>query len=296
MVQSQLRLPRYPERGQGVNAVTDDTSDDETFESFDSEHVGGPTGNGNAPPDGPRPPTDTGSNGDSDGDDGTDADRPGGRGDETAPDAERAAEGSTDTSTATAPTVSGDDGPTFGGDGPAFVEVQRYRQRWLWAMILGISALAVATVAFRTPSLPVTAALVVVPLLGIPLTYRANLRTEVREDGVYLRLMPFHRSFREVPFEDVLEFEARSFNPGRDFGGIGIRRTPGGWAYIVSGGDGVTIEREGEPKITIGSRRPEDLERAIAGGIARNRGAINQEGQAPRWKAVADFTADDDAE
>jgi len=180
--------------------------------------------------------------------------------------------------------------PAAGSDSPwSFEEVQRFRQRWLWATIAVVSALAVATVLFRPTGPVVTALLLVLPAIGIPGTYLARLRTEVREDGLYVQLFPLHRSPRRVGFEDVTDQETVEFRAFRDYGGIGIRRTPDGWAYLVTGGGGVRVERgEGTPSVVVGSRRPDELERALAAGAARARTTVEGD-DGPRWRAVADF-------
>lgn len=176
----------------------------------------------------------------------------------------------------------------------SFEEVQRFRQPWLWGVVGLVSALAVVTVLVQRPGPVLSAILLALPVVGVAGTYLAELRTEVREDGLYVQLSPLHRSPRHVPFEEILDHETVEFGAFRDYGGIGIRRTPGEWAYVVTGGSGVRIERgDDDPDVVVGSKRPEDFERALAAGVARAKAAVGEDDQ-PRWKAVADFERDPD--
>lgn len=175
----------------------------------------------------------------------------------------------------------------------SFEEVQRFRQPWLWAVALGVSAFAVVTVVVQRPGPVLSALLLGLPAVGLPGTYLARLRTEAREDGLYITLWPLHRSPRRVAFADVTDHETIEIRPFRDYGGIGIRRTPGGWAYVVGAGGAVRLEREEAPSVVVGTERPEDLDRAVAAGVARAAAAVEGD-RRPKWEAVADFQGGDD--
>ncbi|PSQ15074.1 hypothetical protein BRD00_15045 [Halobacteriales archaeon QS_8_69_26] len=186
-----------------------------------------------------------------------------------------------------------DDGGPDGNPPWSFEEVQRFRQHWLWAFVGAVSVFAVVTVLVQRPGPVVSAVLLALPVVGVVGTYRAGLHTEVREDGLSLQLSPLQRSPRHVPFEDVLDHERVEFRAFRDYGGIGIRRTPGEWAYVVTSGTGVRIDRgDEEPNLMVGTKRPEALERALAAGVARSKAAVGGDDQ-PRWKAVANVDPGD---
>lgn len=188
----------------------------------------------------------------------------------------------------------GSHGPTdaagpnpFEGDGPAFQETQRLRQRWLWVAVLGVSLFSVVTWLFNPVGQLLTVILLGVPAVGILGTYAARLETGVHEDGVHVRFFPLHRKERVVAYDDVTGVDSREFDAFSDFGGIGIRRTRSTWAYIATSGHGVIIERAEQPDVLIGTEHPEELRRAVEAGLSLSRGV--EGGLDERWRAVANF-------
>jgi len=90
-----------------------------------------------------------------------------------------------------------------------------------------------------------------------------RLITEVREDGIYIRFVPFHRRSRKIPFKDLKEYQVRTYRPILDYGGWGIRCGLKGKAYTVSGNRGVQLELTSGERLLVGSQRPEELWQAI---------------------------------
>lgn len=127
------------------------------------------------------------------------------------------------------------------------------RQPWLWALlgVVGIVLLATGTVAGLVIVLPVVA-----------LFYVIRLTTEVREDGIYVRFAPFHRSFRRIPFADIERVERTTFG-ALTYGGLGIRWTPNTVAYMTKRGTGVKLHRANDKAIVIGSQDAETLAATI---------------------------------
>jgi len=135
-------------------------------------------------------------------------------------------------------------------------EVQRFRQRWLWALLGGIAL-------FMLVLKPVSwFGLVIVGAVAAFL-YSLRLETEVRADGIYLKMWPLHQSFRRIQWTEIDRYEPRQYNPLREFGGWGIRWVPGRVAYNVSGNQGVWIERTSNRSVLVGSQRVKDLTNAI---------------------------------
>jgi len=189
--------------------------------------------------------------------------------------------------------IGGDDGAGDGSpvaaDTPAmndadasgleFREVQRFRQWWLWLLLLPAALAPVGIFGYGMVQqlllgrpwgdrpMSDTALAVVGPLaavlgLGILGLFQAiKLTTEVRDDGLHIRFFPFRpRRFR---FDEIHSCDARTYRPLAEFGGWGMRRGRGGQACSVSGSSGVQLQFVNGSKLLIGSQRADDLARAI---------------------------------
>ncbi|MFQ5512642.1 MAG: DUF6141 family protein [Candidatus Krumholzibacteriia bacterium] len=100
-------------------------------------------------------------------------------------------------------------------------------------------------------------------LVLILIFYKGRLVTELRPDGIYVRFSPFHHRCKQFPLNELAEYEAVSYRPIRDFGGWGIRIGRGGWAYNVSGNQGVQLKLKNGKRVMIGSKNPRALVDAI---------------------------------
>ena len=157
----------------------------------------------------------------------------------------------------------------------SFREEQRFRQIWIWIIILGIAALmwysAFTQIIQRRPfgENPAPNSLLIIFWIlfgiGLPaLLLSARLITEVRMDGIYIRFFPFHLSYKKIAFQDLQSFEVRTYNALREYGGWGIRYGPQGKAYNVGGNRGVQLVLTDGKRILIGSQRPEELAEALS--------------------------------
>jgi hypothetical protein len=97
----------------------------------------------------------------------------------------------------------------------------------------------------------------------LALVWKARLIAEVRSDGLYVRFVPFHRSFLFYSLESLRSWEAVTYHPMLEYGGWGIRYGTAGKAYNVRGDRGVRLEFRDGKKVLIGSQRPEELARAL---------------------------------
>ncbi|MFC4987335.1 hypothetical protein [Saliphagus infecundisoli] len=139
---------------------------------------------------------------------------------------------------------------------PVYREVQQFRQRWLWALLSGTALLMLV---FGPVSWP---GLVIVGVVAA-FVYSLRLETEVRADGIYLKMWPLHRSFRRIAWSEIDQYEARTYRPLREFGGWGIRWASGKRAYNVSGTRGVWIQRTNASDVLVGSQHADDFVTAI---------------------------------
>lgn len=139
---------------------------------------------------------------------------------------------------------------------PLFREVQRFRQPWIWTLLGGIALLMLVLGPITWGELVVVGA-----IAGF--VYSLRLQTEVRADGIYLKMWPLHWSFRRIPWSEIEGYESEEYRPIREYGGWGIRWAPGKLAYNVSGNQGVLIERANGQTVLVGSQHPEEFVKAI---------------------------------
>jgi hypothetical protein len=167
--------------------------------------------------------------------------------------------------------------------GPIYHEVQRFRQVWIWVVVLAIAGLQWYAAAEQLlmqrpfgdnpmPDIPLGVFWFIFGI-GLPaLFFFCQLVTEVRDDGIYIRFSPFHRTFRRIAFKEVKQCEVRTYRPIREYGGWGIRYRCKGRAYNVSGARGVQIELLNGNRLLIGSQRAEELSRAIQAKVGEQEG------------------------
>lgn len=161
----------------------------------------------------------------------------------------------------------------------SFREIQQFRQRWLWLLLLGATLSVVMLFGYgmikqlvfgqswgSRPMSNIALAIVGpgIILFATGLTYlfySLKLITEVRNDGCYIRFFPL--SHKIIPFDNIKSCEVRTYSPIKEYGGWGIRYGRKGKAYNVSGNKGVQLELlEGRP-LLIGSQKPEELASSI---------------------------------
>ncbi len=162
-----------------------------------------------------------------------------------------------------------------GSDQVLYRETQRFTQWWIWVLVLGIAGLmwygAVQQLLFGIPfggnpaPDPLMWILLLVFGVGMPLLmYALNLKTEVRPDGLYLRIFPLHRRYQVIQWQEIERFYPRTYRPIREYGGWGIRYGLSGKAYNIKGIQGLQLELNGGNRLLVGSADPESLVQAIA--------------------------------
>ena len=157
------------------------------------------------------------------------------------------------------------------GQGTYFREDQEFRQPWLWILLVALTAFAAGIVSVSLAQQPAdsrgtwTVALmgVGVPVAAAVLLYVLKLSVSIDDRYLHVRYFPLLR--RDIPLEDIVHFEVRTYRPIREYGGWGIRYSFGrGMAFNVSGNRGVQLELKNGKRVLIGSQRPEELAAALA--------------------------------
>jgi hypothetical protein len=155
-----------------------------------------------------------------------------------------------------------------------FHEEQRFRQWWVWA-VLGAAALPVLVVVATRGVVP---SVLIVPLvlLAIGVLFAlARLVVDVDREAITIA---FHFLWpkRRILLTDVRRASATKYRPLLDYGGYGVRLGLRGWAFNVSGDDGVLVEMNDGSRLMIGSQRAKDLEAAIARATTESQGRLDR--------------------
>ncbi len=160
-----------------------------------------------------------------------------------------------------------------------FREVQRFRQPWIWCPLLASCGLVVGLFGYgmvqqlvigkpwgdRPMSdigLSITFVLALAFVGGlIWLFWSMQLLVEVRSEELFIHFKPLKS--RIVPYDQITHVEACRYRPIVQYGGWGLRRGRKGWAFNVSGNEGVRLDFPDGTHLLIGSRRPAEMAAAI---------------------------------
>ena len=107
---------------------------------------------------------------------------------------------------------------------------------------------------------------IALPLAVALLVLIAKLQTQVRLDGVFVRLFPLRIAFTRFAPDEITLHQPCTYRP-IEHGGWGIRHGRMGKAYNARGNRGVQIHLTQGRKLLIGSQRPDELDQAIAAMI-----------------------------
>ena len=89
-----------------------------------------------------------------------------------------------------------------------------------------------------------------------------RLVTELHPSELLVSMRGLWRT-RRIQISDIKSVEVVRFNPVRDYGGYGVRRTRQGTAYIAGGNEGVRLELTAGAPVVLGSERSKELAEAI---------------------------------
>ena len=160
-----------------------------------------------------------------------------------------------------------------------FQETQRFRQIWIWALILGISGFSVSSLFLLEDKAPLTFGDLAFPLGMILLLnilfLRFTLTTRILANSLSYRFFPFTR-WRTFRFEEIESMELREYNGLWEYGGWGIKWNGDTWSYTTGGKWGIIV-KTADKKFLLGTQQPEQVRQVIAEFNAR-KSAQNSEG------------------
>lgn len=89
--------------------------------------------------------------------------------------------------------------------------------------------------------------------------------TEVRDDGVYVRLGPIQRSFRRISSEEIATVQVTTYEPATyDGWHWGLHTSSSGnTVYRLRGDQGVELNLTNGKQVFIGSAEPSELKDAL---------------------------------
>lgn len=152
-------------------------------------------------------------------------------------------------------------------ENPEFYEIQRFRQWWLWLIILfvlGFSAYNSYENAeyFSRTELIISSA---IPAMIFFLFFITKLETKIDHLGVRVRLFPFHLQFKYFPWKNIQKAYVRKYSPLMDYGGWGLRLGffGRGKAYSVSGDLGLQLVFKDGKKLLIGTEKAVEIKKIL---------------------------------
>ena len=152
-----------------------------------------------------------------------------------------------------------------------FTEKQRFKQWWLWIILIGINVLFLFGVFKQViggqqfGNKPINNTdIIVVTLLTMLFTLlflNSRLETKIKKDGIYVRFFPFHFKFKHFTWDVLTKTYVRQYAALTEYGGWGLRfgLFSKGTAYNVSGNKGLQLEFNNNKKLLIGTNKPDEL-------------------------------------
>lgn len=147
---------------------------------------------------------------------------------------------------------------------PLFSETQRFRQPWLWTVLLGgaVFYLAATLTGLQQGSGDGSSALLGTVVAGavtaalLALFWSVRLETRIDDEALRYRLHPLQRSVTTIPWAAVEHAWVREYRPLREYGGWGLRRGRRGGAVNISGSTGLQlVMRNTGVRLLLGTAR-----------------------------------------
>ncbi len=151
-----------------------------------------------------------------------------------------------------------------------FQETQRFRQIWIWALILGITGISLGSLFLFEKDAPLNIGYLAFPvgmlLLLNGLFLGLTLSTRIKGNSLSFRYYPFTR-WRSYTFEAIDAMELIEYNGLWEYGGWGIKWNGDSWSYTTGGKWGILVKTQ-HKKFLIGTQKPEEAKQAIAQFLA----------------------------
>ncbi|RZK70985.1 MAG: hypothetical protein EOO85_20465 [Pedobacter sp.] len=150
-----------------------------------------------------------------------------------------------------------------------FTEKQKFNQWWLWLLLLILNGFFIYRLYTRqlgnlTNEMGLWIGFVVVLLVTV-LIFSITLETIISQNGIYVRLFPFHRKLKYYSWSSLNKVYIRKYSPLAEYGGWGIRYSlqGNGTAYNISGNTGIQLEFLDRKSLLIGTNKVPELTKAL---------------------------------
>ena len=151
-----------------------------------------------------------------------------------------------------------------------FQETQRFRQIWIWAILLGVTGISLGSIFFMEREAPLAFSDIAFPigmLFFLNLLFLSfKLSTRIVVDRLSFRFFPFTR-WRSYRFEAIDTMDLVEYNGLWEYGGWGIKWNGDSWSYTTGGKWGILVKTQGK-KFLIGTQKPDEAKQAIAQFLA----------------------------
>jgi hypothetical protein len=154
-----------------------------------------------------------------------------------------------------------------------FRETQRFKQWWVWALLIAVNGLVLVLLLTRFQGLlngNATLAEYAILSLGAlsliaptVLFLFIKLDTVIDNDRIAVRLYPFHVRYRFYNREDVSSCQLRAYKPISEYGGWGLRGSSRNRAFNISGNRGIQLVLSNGHKVLIGTNAPDEAEAVL---------------------------------
>ena len=150
---------------------------------------------------------------------------------------------------------------------PIYNETQRFRQIWIWAILLGVTALVMGAMVNKLLNDPQATLVelifpVVLLLLINGLFFSMRLTTRIDASSLTFSYFPF-LSQRKYDWTIIESMELITYNGLVDYGGWGIKWNGECWSYTTGGKWGILV-RTSTKKFLLGTHHPEKVKEVIS--------------------------------
>jgi len=150
-------------------------------------------------------------------------------------------------------------------------ETYRESQNPLWGYVVVLAIFlcvvpGIAASALTDPNVPLALTIFILGITSVIILATGlvfGMFVEVCGDNLLVRWGVLRFKVLTVPLASIRSAEVVTFSPIKDFGGWGIRVGKGGWAYFMSGTQGVQVVTNKNEKYIIGSDTPNLLYKVI---------------------------------